>query len=100
MATPFASDGKLGFLSTQKLTSPSQEFHLGTPMTDNLGRRWLYVQAPGAIAATTAVAVTPGAGNDTYTIAAGTGYIADSAFAAGEYGWVRLTVATAGNVTP
>jgi hypothetical protein len=95
MATPFASDGKLGVDSTQKIAE-GQQFHLGTPMTDNLGRRWLWVQAPGVIAATTAVAVTAPA----YTIAAGAGgYIADTAFAAGECGWVRQT-ASAASVTP
>ena len=64
------------------------DFKVGTPALDDSNRTWVYVgPAANAIAAaatctvTGAFAVNNTAGN----------YTADTAFAAGEYGWVRKT---------
>ncbi len=66
----------------------NQEFDLGTSQMDTDNRTWVYVQAPAAVAAAAVVILTTPA----FTIATGAGnYTADTAFAAGEYGWVRKT---------
>jgi hypothetical protein len=95
MATPFAADGKLGVSSTERI-SEGQQFHLGTPMTDNLGRRWLWVKANAETVATGTCTVDPA--TFYVTDAAGT-YTADTAFTVGQCGWVRL-VTSAASATP
>ena len=64
----------------------NREFKLGTVQLDDSNQTWVYVQASEAVATGTctvsaAFALTDAAGN----------YTADTAFAAGEYGWVRKT---------
>ena len=64
----------------------NREFTLGTAQIDDSNRTWVYVQASEAVATGTctvsaAFALTDAAGN----------YTAETAFAAGEYGWVRKT---------
>ena len=64
----------------------TREFKLGTAQIDDLNQTWVYVQASEAVATGTctvsaAFALTDAAGN----------YTADTAFASGEYGWVRKT---------
>ena len=66
--------------------TPNREFKLGTAQLDDSNQTWVYVQASEAVATGTctvsgAFALTDAAGN----------YTADTAFAAGEYGWVRKT---------
>jgi hypothetical protein len=63
-----------------------REFDLGTAQLDTDNQTWVYVQASEAVATGTctvsaAFALTDAAGN----------YTADTAFASGEYGWVRKT---------
>ena len=64
----------------------TREFTLGTAQIDDSNRTWVYVQASEAVATGTctvsaAFALTDAAGN----------YTAETAFAAGECGWVRKT---------
>jgi hypothetical protein len=64
----------------------TKEYNLGTPQLDDSNRTWVYVQADEAVATGTctvsgAFALTDAAGSHT----------ADTAFASGEYGWVRKT---------
>lgn len=64
----------------------NREFKLGTVQLDDSNQTWVYVQASEAVATGTctvsaAFALTDAAGN----------YTADTAFASGEYGWVRKT---------
>ena len=64
----------------------TKEFKLGTPQLDDDNRTWVYVQASEAVVTGTctvsaAFALTDAAGS----------YTADTAFASGEYGWVRKT---------
>ena len=64
----------------------NREFKLGTVQLDDSNQTWVYVQASEAVATGTctvsaAFALTAAAGN----------YTADTAFASGEYGWVRKT---------
>ena len=64
----------------------TKEYTLGTPQLDDSNRTWVYVQASEAVATGTctvsaAFALTDAAGS----------YTADTAFASGEYGWVRKT---------
>lgn len=66
----------------------NREFDLGTAQIDDNNSTWVYVLAPAAVAAAAVVVLTQPA----FTIATGAGnYTADTAFAAGEYGWVRKT---------
>jgi hypothetical protein len=63
-----------------------REFDLGTAQIDTDNVTWVYVQASEAVATGTctvsaAFALTDLAGN----------YTADTAFASGEYGWVKKT---------
>lgn len=63
-----------------------REFKLGTAQLDDSNQTWVYVRASEAVATGTctvsgAFALTDAAGN----------YTADTAFASGEYGWVRKT---------
>ena len=64
----------------------NREFKLGTVQLDDSNQTWVYVQASAAVATGTctvsaAFALTDAAGS----------YTADTAFASGEYGWVRKT---------
>ena len=64
----------------------TREFKLGTAQLDDSNLTGVYVQASEAVATGTctvsgAFALTDAAGN----------YTADTAFASGEYGWVRKT---------
>ena len=64
----------------------NREFKLGTVQLDDSNQTWVYVQASEAVATGTctvsaAFALTDAAGS----------YTADTAFASGEYGWVRKT---------
>ena len=64
----------------------TKEYTLGTPQLDDSNRTWVYVQASENVATGTctvsgAFALTDAAGSHT----------ADTAFASGEYGWVRKT---------
>ena len=64
----------------------TKEYTLGTPQLDDSNRTWVYVQASENVATGTctvsaAFALTDAAGS----------YTADTAFASGEYGWVRKT---------
>jgi len=62
------------------------EFALGTPSLDNANQTWVYGVASGAVATGTCTL----SAAFVITDAAGT-YTADTAFADGEYGWVRKT---------
>ena len=64
----------------------TKEYTLGTPQLDDSNRTWVYVQASENVATGTctvsaAFALTDAAGS----------YTADTAFASGEYGWMRKT---------
>lgn len=91
MASTFATDGKAGAGFSRRTLTP--EFALGTAAIGNQNAGWLYVVADVAVAAAVTVAtVSP----TTFHITAatgGTGYTADTAFAVGEYGWIRKTAA-------
>lgn len=64
----------------------TKEFKLGTPQLDDDNRTWVYVQASEVVATGTCTVSAVFALTD----AAGS-YTADTAFASGEYGWVRKT---------
>lgn len=70
-------------LSRRTLT---KEFTLGTAQIDDQNRTWVYVQASEIVATGTCTV----SASFILTDAAGT-YTADTAFALGEYGWVRKT---------
>lgn len=66
----------------------AKEFKLGTIATGTDGSSYTYVQAPAAVAGAAVVVLTVPA----FTVATGAGtHTADTAFAAGDYGWVRRT---------
>ena len=72
--------------ATAARRTTTREFKLGTAQLDDLNQTWVYVRASEAVATGTctisgAFALTDAAGN----------YTADTAFASGEYGWVRKT---------
>ena len=80
---PFAIP-MVGAAAARRTTN--REFKLGTAQLDDSNQTWVYVQASEAVATGTctvsgAFALTDAAGN----------YTADTAFASGEYGWVRKT---------
>lgn len=59
---------------------------LGTPQIGSLNDTWVYVNAAGAVAAGTVIV------SGAFALTAGAGaYTADTAFAAGDYGWVHKT---------
>ena len=64
----------------------NREFTLGTVQLDDSNRTWVYVQASSAVPAGACTVTGAFAANST----AGS-YTADTAFASGEYGWVRKT---------
>lgn len=71
---------------SRRTTSP--EFKVGTPSVDDSNRTWVYVgPSANAISAAATCTVT---GAFVVNNTAGT-YTADTAFATGEYGWVRKT---------
>ena len=64
------------------------EFKLGTTQLDDSNRTWVYVVADLVVAAAAAPVMSA-----TWHLTAATAgaYTADTAFASGEYGWVRKT---------
>lgn len=76
--------GLAGANSDRRTTTA--EFKLGTPALDTDNRTWVYVKASEAVATGTCTV----SGAFALTDAAGT-YTADTAFASGDYGWVRKT---------
>ncbi len=86
MSTDYATTPTLGcHIDVPKQT---QEHALGTVVHGNGNTIWIYTQASAGTVATGTCTV-----NDTtflLTDAAGD-YTADTAFAQGDYGWVRLT---------
>jgi len=83
---PHSISGKLGIDYAKRGTTP--DFTVGTPDFDNANRSWVYVgPAANAVAAAATCTVTAG-----FAVNATAGnYTADTAFASGEYGWVRKT---------
>ena len=68
---------------------PEQRFRLGTTAIGNDGNTYVYISAPLAVAAAASPVV-----NALFTVTAATGgtrYTAPQAFAANEFGWVRMT---------
>jgi hypothetical protein len=79
--------GVLGFVTPQFAQRDTEAvMTLGTPQIGALNDTWVYVQASEAVATGTCTVSAAFALTDT----AGT-YTADTAFASGEYGWVRKT---------
>lgn len=76
----------VGANTDRRTTTP--EFAVGTPIMAGANRTYVYV-GPAANAITAAAACTVN-GNFTVNNTAGT-YTADTAFATGDYGWVRKT---------
>ena len=68
--------------------TPTKEFVLGTSALDDQNRTWVYVQADVAVNAAQ-VPVMSAAFH--LTAATAGAYTADTAFAVGEFGWVRKT---------
>lgn len=80
-----------GFHPSKRTTYP--EFREGTISLGKQGVRWVYVKASEAVATGTCTVTPTGSGNSMtfpLTDAAGN-HTADTAFASGEYGWVRRT---------
>ena len=84
----FATDGTLNVKFDRRTTTP--EFPVGTIVTGNKNRAWVYVLASENVATGTCTVSTDG--NFTLTDTGGN-YTADTAFVSGEYGWVRKTAA-------
>ena len=79
--------GVLGFVTPQfAQRDTTAVMTLGTPQIGILADTWVYVQASEAVATGTCTVSAAFALTDT----AGT-YTADTAFASGDYGWVRKT---------
>tara|TARA_R110002126_G_C10414127_1_gene496862 strand:+ start:568 stop:837 length:270 start_codon:yes stop_codon:yes gene_type:complete len=79
--------GVLGFVTPQfAQRDTAAVMTLGTPQIGALNDTWVYVQASEAVATGTCTVSAAFALTDT----AGS-YTADTAFASGEYGWVRKT---------
>jgi hypothetical protein len=79
--------GVLGFVTPQfAQRDTAAVMTLGTPQIGALNDTWVYVQASEAVATGTCTVSAAFALTDT----AGT-YTADTAFASGDYGWVRKT---------
>lgn len=79
--------GVLGFITPQfAQRDTAAVMTLGTPQIGALNDTWVYVQASEAVATGTCTVSAAFALTDT----AGS-YTADTAFASGEYGWVRKT---------
>ena len=86
MTSTYAIDGVIGTDFTRRSTTT--DFKLGDTAIGDENTAWVYVQASGAVATGTC---TVGA-SFLVTDAAGD-YTADTAFADGEYGWVRKNAA-------
>lgn len=69
--------------------TPAREFVLGTAALDDQNRTWVYVQADVAVGA---AAVPVLSATFHLTAATAGAYTADTAFAIGDFGWVRKTV--------
>lgn len=79
--------GVLGFVSPMFAQRDTTALYvLGTPQIGVLNDTWVYVVASGTVATGTCTVDSAFTVTDT----AGT-YTADTAFASGEYGWVRKT---------
>jgi hypothetical protein len=79
--------GVLGFVTPQFAQRDTEAvMTLGTPQIGALNDTWVYVQASEAVATGTCTVSAAFALTDT----AGS-YTADTAFASGDYGWVRKT---------
>lgn len=79
--------GVLGFVTPQfAQRDTAAVMALGTPQIGALNDTWVYVQASEAVATGTCTVSAAFALTDS----AGT-YTADTAFASGDYGWVRKT---------
>jgi len=79
--------GVLGFITPMfAQRDTAAVFPVGTPQIGTLNDTWVYVQASEAVATGTCTVSAAFALTDT----AGT-YTADTAFASGDYGWVRKT---------
>ena len=79
--------GVLGFITPQFAQRDTEAvMTLGTPQIGALNDTWVYVQASEAVATGTCTVSAAFALTDT----AGS-YTADTAFASGDYGWVRKT---------
>ena len=83
--TDFVTTPTVGPNFNRRTTTP--EFDLGTVVTGTNNTGWIYGQASGAVATGTC---TVKSSTFLITDAAGT-FTADTAFADGEYGWVRQT---------
>jgi hypothetical protein len=86
MASTFNALPVIGVDFTLRTAAP--DFALGTPAIGNKSDTWIYVLSSGTVA--TGTCTVSGSGGFIVTDAAGS-YTADTAFAASEYGWVRLT---------
>lgn len=87
--TYYATDGRAGSKFSKRGTTA--DFALGAVQRSNAGTVHVYVLASEAVTGTCTVNTSTFALTDT-----GGNYTADTAFASGEYGWVRRT---AGEIT-
>jgi hypothetical protein len=84
--TDFSTQALAGVNFNRRTTS--KEFQLGTVVHGTVNTIWIYVTASEAVATGTCTVT-----GTTLTDTAGN-FTADTAFASGEYGWVRRTTAT------
>lgn len=84
--TDFSTEPMAGVNFNRRTTT--KEFALGTVVHGTVNTIWIYVQASEAVATGTSTVT-----GTTLTDAAGN-FTADTAFASGDYGWVRRTTAT------
>jgi len=87
MPSTYATDGKIADFKARSLTP---EFKLGTVAIGDQDTAWIYVVADVAVNAAQAPVMSAA-----FHLTAATGgtMTADTAFAIGEYGWVRKTAA-------
>lgn len=88
----YATDGHMGVNFTRRTTDPEHDLGLVVHGTGNTV--WIYVKASSAISANDVVLV-----SSTFTAATDAvngKHTADTAFASGEYGWVRQTAGATG----
>lgn len=84
MASTFAVDGRAGPGFAYRDSTAA--FKVGTPALGDQNDTWVYVKATEAVA--TGTCTVDSSFNLTDT---GGSYTADTAFASGDYGWVRKT---------
>ena len=85
--TSFIMDGKVGIETDARSTANSAGFALGTTARGDSNTVWIYVKASGSVATGTCTMASA-----TFLLTDASGiFTADTAFADGEYGWVRLT---------